>query len=173
MIETWDRSKHRERWFFVLSRAWDKEKFLVPVRNRTSDLRIPRTDALPLSHRDMFCKLKTSVICSKKKNSSCELNQPCLWNELKTREEAQFRFYVFLDFFPQVSTHLSQICPGCDTHNRVRLYETLHHVILNQINWIEPFNPLNPKRDQHLFSPNNNTAESFIKIMRKNKMLTN
>ena len=28
-------------------------------------------------------------------------------------------------------------------------------------------NPLNPKRDQHLFSPNNNTAESFIKIMRK------
>ena len=28
-------------------------------------------------------------------------------------------------------------------------------------------------RDQHLFSPNNNTAESFIKIMRKKKMLTN
>ena len=119
--------------------------------------------------------LQIENICDlfKEKNSSCELNQPCLWNELKTREEAQFRFYVFLDFFPQVSTHLSQICPGCDTHNRVRLYETLHHVILNQINWIEPFNPLNPKRDQHLFSPNNNTAESFIKIMRKNKMLTN
>ena len=137
------------------------------MRNRTSDLRIPRSDALPLSHRDMFFKLITSVICSKKQNSSCELSQPCLWNELKTREEALFRYSVFLDFFPQVSTHLSQICPGCDTHNRVRLYETLHHVILNQINWIEPFNPLNPKRDQHLFSPNNNTAESFIKIMRK------
>ena len=28
--------------FFVLSRAWDKEK----------DLRIPRSDTLPLSHRD-------------------------------------------------------------------------------------------------------------------------
>ena len=38
--------------FFVLSRAWDKEKILSPLRNRTSDLRIPRSDALPLSHRD-------------------------------------------------------------------------------------------------------------------------
>ena len=46
----WDRSKHRERWFFVLSRAWDKEKFLILMRNRTSDLRIPRSNALPLSH---------------------------------------------------------------------------------------------------------------------------
>ena len=36
--------------FFVLSRAWNKEKILM--RNRTSDLRIPRSDALPLSHRD-------------------------------------------------------------------------------------------------------------------------
>ena len=36
--------------FFVLSRAWDKEK--NSIRNRTSDLRIPRSDALPLSHRD-------------------------------------------------------------------------------------------------------------------------
>ena len=29
-----------------------KKKFRVPIRNRTSDLRIPRSDALPLSHRD-------------------------------------------------------------------------------------------------------------------------
>ena len=29
-----------------------KKKFWVPMRNRTSDLRIPRSDALPLSHRD-------------------------------------------------------------------------------------------------------------------------
>ena len=33
--------------FFVLSRAWD-------IRNRASDLRIPRSDALPLSHRDFM-----------------------------------------------------------------------------------------------------------------------
>ena len=26
----------------------------------------------------------------------------------------------------------------------------------------KPSNPLNPKSDQHLFSPYNNTAESFI-----------
>ena len=32
-------------------RGTKKEK-LVPVRNQTSDLRIPRSDALPLSHRD-------------------------------------------------------------------------------------------------------------------------
>ena len=37
---------------FVLSRAWDKENFWVPMTNRTSDLRIPLSDALPLSHRD-------------------------------------------------------------------------------------------------------------------------
>ena len=29
-----------------------KKKSRVPMRNRTSDLRIPRSDALPLSHRD-------------------------------------------------------------------------------------------------------------------------
>ena len=29
-----------------------EKKFWVPMRNRTSDLRIPRSDALPLSHRD-------------------------------------------------------------------------------------------------------------------------
>ena len=38
--------------FFVLSRTWDKEKILSSQRNRTSNLRIPRTDALSLSHRD-------------------------------------------------------------------------------------------------------------------------
>ena len=39
--------------FFVLSRAWDKERILtVPMRNRTSDLRIPRSNTLPLSQRD-------------------------------------------------------------------------------------------------------------------------
>ena len=37
--------------FYVLSRAWDKEKTLTPMRNWTSDLWIPsRSDALPLSH---------------------------------------------------------------------------------------------------------------------------
>ena len=38
--------------FFVLSRAWDKEKILSPHEEsnlRPSDL---RSDALPLSHRD-------------------------------------------------------------------------------------------------------------------------
>ena len=38
--------------FFVLSRAWDKEKILSPREEsnlRTSDL---RSDALPLSHKD-------------------------------------------------------------------------------------------------------------------------
>ena len=34
--------------FFVLSRAWDQN----PMRNRTSDLRIPHSNTLPLSHRD-------------------------------------------------------------------------------------------------------------------------
>ena len=38
--------------FFVLSRAWEKEKIMSPHEESTSDLRIPRSDALPLSHRD-------------------------------------------------------------------------------------------------------------------------
>ena len=37
---------------FVLSRAWDKENFWVPMTNRTSELRIPLSDALRLSLRD-------------------------------------------------------------------------------------------------------------------------
>ena len=35
------------------------------------------------------------------------------------------------------------------------------------------FNPLNPASDQYLISPYNNTAESFIKIMRIRQMITN
>ena len=39
--------KPREKTFFVLSRAWDEEKkFWVPMGNRTSNLRIPRSDSL-------------------------------------------------------------------------------------------------------------------------------
>ena len=39
--------------FFVLSRTWDKEKNSeAPLRNQNSDLRIPRSDTQPLSHRD-------------------------------------------------------------------------------------------------------------------------
>ena len=39
--------------FFVLSRTWDKEKHSeAPLRNQNSDLRIPRSDTQPLSHRD-------------------------------------------------------------------------------------------------------------------------
>ena len=38
--------------FFILSRAWDKEKILRSMRNQTSDLQIPCSNALPLSHRD-------------------------------------------------------------------------------------------------------------------------
>ena len=42
-----------EKYVFVLSRAWNKERILtVPMRNRTSDLRITRSNILPLSHRD-------------------------------------------------------------------------------------------------------------------------
>ena len=42
-------------------KRWSKRKF--PLRNRTSDLRIPRSDALPLSHRDsMVSKTITKFI---------------------------------------------------------------------------------------------------------------
>ena len=38
--------------FRLVTSVGRKKKFCVPVRNRASDLRIPRSDALPLSHRD-------------------------------------------------------------------------------------------------------------------------
>ena len=45
--------KKWRKMFFVLSRALDEQKFIwVHMRNRTSDLWIPRSDALPQSHRD-------------------------------------------------------------------------------------------------------------------------
>ena len=36
-----------------------------------------------------------------------------------------------------------------------------------------PCDTLNPVSDQHIISPNNNTSESFIKIMRIKEMITN
>ena len=41
----------RERFFSSYHERGTKKKFWVPMRSRTSDLRIPRSDALPLSHR--------------------------------------------------------------------------------------------------------------------------
>ena len=44
--------KKYERCFSSCHERGTKKKFLIPIRNRTSDLRITRSDALPLSHRD-------------------------------------------------------------------------------------------------------------------------
>ena len=38
--------------FRPVTSVGQRKNFLDPMRNRTSDLRIPRSDALPLSHRD-------------------------------------------------------------------------------------------------------------------------
>ena len=43
---------YKERWFSSCHERGTKKKFWVPMRNQTSDLRISRSDALPLSHRD-------------------------------------------------------------------------------------------------------------------------
>ena len=55
--KTFEKRFHLWIWrkvFFVLSRAWDIEKFWVPTRKWTSDLRILSSDALPLSHRNFM-----------------------------------------------------------------------------------------------------------------------
>ena len=41
-----------KKFFFLLFTSVGKKKFWVPVNYRTSDLRILRSFALPLSHRD-------------------------------------------------------------------------------------------------------------------------
>ena len=40
-----------------------------------------------------------------------------------------------------------------------------------RLKWL--IQPLNPNSDQHVISPDSNTAESFIKIMRIKKMIAN
>ena len=37
---------------FILSQGWDTGKILSPMRNRTSDIQILHSNALPLSLRD-------------------------------------------------------------------------------------------------------------------------
>ena len=43
----------RDTYFSSCHERGTKNKFRAPVRNRTSDLLIPRSDALLLSHRDV------------------------------------------------------------------------------------------------------------------------
>ena len=52
--------------FLVFSRAWDKEIILSIHEERTSDLRIPRFDALPLSYRDSVSEAITKFIYAKR-----------------------------------------------------------------------------------------------------------
>ena len=52
-----------------------KKKFLVPMGNRTSDLRILRSDALSLSHRDstvseVYCEVYVSRVLHTARNSN-------------------------------------------------------------------------------------------------------
>ena len=42
----------KEKDFRLVTSVGQRKKFVVPMSNRTSDLRIPRSDVLPLSHRD-------------------------------------------------------------------------------------------------------------------------
>ena len=44
--------ENRERCFSSRHKRRTKKNFWVPMRNRTSDLLIPRSDAAPLSHKD-------------------------------------------------------------------------------------------------------------------------
>ena len=48
----WARQRNGERCFSSCQEYGAKKKFWVPMRNQTSDLRIPQSNALPLSHRD-------------------------------------------------------------------------------------------------------------------------
>ena len=53
--------KLRERCFSSCYVRGTKKKFRVPMRNRTSHLRIPRSDALPLSHRNPTAREARSI----------------------------------------------------------------------------------------------------------------
>ena len=49
----WARERYRGRCFSFCHERRTKKKIWFLMRNRTSDRRIPRSDALPLSHRDL------------------------------------------------------------------------------------------------------------------------
>ena len=73
----------------VLWRAWDKENFWVPMRNRNSDLRILLSDALLLSHRDSMVSEVSYEVHMIRVLHTVRINnvnsQQCLWIELRNR----------------------------------------------------------------------------------------
>ena len=46
------KERNKDRCFPSCNERGTEKKYGVPTRNRIQDLRIPRSDALPLSHRD-------------------------------------------------------------------------------------------------------------------------
>ena len=67
-----------EKWrkmFFYCHEHGTEKKFWVPKRNRTSDLWIPLSDALPLSHRDsmMHKDIMNVILCGDSESFLCPM----------------------------------------------------------------------------------------------------
>ena len=156
---------------FRLVTSVGQRKILNP--NEESNLR-PSHSALwcftteSLSHRDMFFKHPWSV----QRNKIRPANSVSLVFGMSWRHEKKpyLDFPFSLTFFPRYLLiflkFVQAVIPTIE-------YDYARHFTMWSWTKSTELNPLNPKRDQHLFSPNNNTAESFIKIMRKKEMITN
>ena len=99
------------------------------------------------------------------------LCSPCKFNELNTHPASAFlKFSVVFISIDRWRASLSPHGPMSVSQQR-RTYPSPDP---STVNWYQVrVNPLNPKNDQHLISPNSNDAELVIKIMRIKDMIAN
>ena len=85
----------------------------------------------------------------------------------KRRNFHEFFFLPFFSFIDIFSVRLSLKYLSFQLYSR--------HIITSRsvdIFFLGAYNPFNRKRDQHLISPYNNIAKSYIKVMRIQRMIT-
>ena len=89
--------ENRERCFSSRHKRRTKKNFWVPMRNRTSDLLIPRSDAAPLSHKDST----VSVVYYEAHMTRVRPVLFFLYSTLVTRRKTSFS--IFMYFYLEIS----------------------------------------------------------------------
>ena len=100
-----------------------KKEFWVSVRNRTSNLRIPRSNALPLSHRDSTvrkaitklntCSMLTNAMAHDILLVSSSINEPSTRLLKKSSLYHHTIFFLLLFIIPfSFTATVAAICPG-------------------------------------------------------------
>ena len=96
------------------------------------------------------------------------------WDHLYVLEELGWKWRDFHEFFSAVFLLHRHIL--CSIIFEVLVFPTLftsyHNFTQCRYFFLGAYNPFNRNRDQHLISPYNNIAKSYIKVMRIQRMIT-